>query len=101
MKPSILISTFLVAASAALAAPGDFTNTAELPSPLDLRGAIGYALDHNYSILQAREAIRLQDGIVVQVKSQSIPNVGAQGQYQRNAEAISQTFPASNSLWDV
>jgi outer membrane protein TolC len=101
MKPSILISTFLVAASAALAAPGDTTNGADLPSPLDLRGAIGYALDHNYSILQARETIRLQDGLIVQVKSQSIPNVGAQGQYQRNQSSISQTFPASNSLWDV
>jgi outer membrane protein len=101
MKPSILISTFLMAASAALAAGGEYTNTADLPSPLDLRGAIGYALDHNYSILQAREAIRLQEGLVVQIKSQAVPNVGATGQYQRNAAAISQTFPASNSLWGV
>ena len=35
------------------------------------------------------------------MKSQSIPNVGAQGQYQRNEPSISQTFPASNSLWEV
>jgi outer membrane protein TolC len=101
MKPSILIPTFLAAACAAFAAPGDYSNPADLPSPLDLKGAIGYALDHNYSILQAREMIRQQDGLVVQVKSQSVPNVGAQGQYQWNASSISETYPASNSLWAV
>jgi outer membrane protein len=72
---------------------------AELPSPLDLKGAIGYALDHNYAIRQARETIRLQEGVIVQVSSQQIPNVSAQGQYQRNAEAISQSYPPTSSLW--
>ena len=72
---------------------------AELPSPLDLKGAIGYALDHNYAIRQARETIRLQEGVIVQVRSQQIPNVSAQGQYQRNAESISQSYPPTNSLW--
>ena len=73
----------------------------ELPSPLDLGSAIGFALDHNYAILQAREAVRQQEGVVVQVSSQRIPNVNAQGQWQRNAAAISQVYPASNVIWDV
>lgn len=73
----------------------------DLPSPLDLKGALGYALDHNYAIRQAREAIRLQEGVIVQVKSQEIPNVGAQGEYERNSAAISQIYPASTSLWNV
>ncbi len=79
------------------AAPAD----AELPSPLDVRGAIGYALDHNYAIRQARETVRLQEGVIVQVSSQRIPNVSAQGQWQRNAPQVSQIFPASNELWDL
>jgi outer membrane protein len=101
MKHRILALGLLVTASAALAAPSGFSNSAPLPSPLDLRGAVGYALDHNYSILQARETIRLQEGVIVQVKAQGIPNVGATGEYQRNQPSISETFPASNALWAV
>jgi outer membrane protein TolC len=72
-----------------------------LPSPLDLKGAIGFALDHNFAIREARETIRQQEGVVVQVKAQSIPNVAAQGQWQRNDTSISETYPVSNSLWNV
>ncbi len=88
----------LGSAGARLAAePGQ----SELPSPLDLGSAIGFALDHNYAILQAREAVRQQEGVVVQVSSQRIPNVSAQGQWQRNATSISQLYPAANEVWNV
>ena len=73
----------------------------DLPSPLDLRSAIRYALDHNYAILQAREAIRLQEGVIVQVKAQQIPNLSAQGQAQRNDSSISALYPPATSLWNV
>jgi outer membrane protein len=101
MKHSILIPAFLIVACSAFADSAGYREAAELPSPLDLKGAIGYALNHNYSILQAREVIRQQEGVIVQVKSQSIPNVAAQGQYQRNELSISQTFPPAGSQWDV
>jgi outer membrane protein TolC len=74
---------------------------ADLPSPLDLKGAIGYALNHNFSILQSRETIRLQEGVIIQVKGQEIPNVSSQGEYQRNEPSISQIYPPSNSLWTL
>ncbi|HEY1848623.1 MAG TPA: TolC family protein [Opitutaceae bacterium] len=86
---------------AALLAGAVSAAAAELPSPLDLRGAIGYALEHNFSIRQARESIRLQEGVVVQVSAQSIPNISAGGQYQRNEPSISQLYPPANSLWNV
>jgi len=70
-----------------------------LPARLDLTGAIHYALDHNYAILQAREQIRQQEGIILQVKSAAIPNLAATGTYQRNSTAISQTVPVSNESW--
>jgi outer membrane protein len=101
MKYLNLIPAFLFAASSALADTGGFNEAQELPSPLDLKAAIGYALNHNFSILQAREIIRQQEGVIVQVKSQAIPNVSAGGQYQRNALEISETFPPAGSLWDV
>jgi len=72
---------------------------AVLPDPLDLKSAIVYALDHNYAILQSRELIRQQEGIVVQVKAPGIPNVAATGSYQRNQSTVSETFPLSNAQW--
>jgi outer membrane protein len=84
-----------------LAAQSGRIEVAQLPSPVDLRGAIGYALDHNFAILQARETIRMQEGLIVQVRGQELPNVSGQGQYQRNEPSISVTFPPANSLWNV
>ena len=99
----ILIASAALAllASPALRSQDAASEAAALPSPLDLRTALGYALDHNFSIRQAREVIRQQEGLIVQVKSQSIPNLTASGQYERNSSAISQTFPVSNGLWTV
>jgi len=74
---------------------------ATLPDRLDLPTAIHYALDHNYPILQAREQIRQQEGVILQVKAQGIPNVGVTAGYQRNAAAVSQTGLPSTSLWTV
>ena len=70
-----------------------------LPEKLDLKAAIRYALDHNYLILQAREVIRQQEGVIMQVKAQEIPNLGATGEYQRNSAAISTYVPAQTSIW--
>jgi outer membrane protein TolC len=74
---------------------------ASLPDPLDLHGAVVYALDHNYAILQAREQIRQQDGIVVQVKAPGIPNVSATAGYQRNQSSVSESYPLSNAQWQA
>src|ERR1700685_875705 len=103
MKRLVPTATALVLALALFlgAAQPPSTEGPDLPSPLDLRSAIGYALNHNYMILQSRETIRQQDGVVVQVRAQEIPNVSGQGQYQRNEPAISQSYPQANSLWSV
>ncbi|HXQ82060.1 MAG TPA: TolC family protein [Opitutaceae bacterium] len=102
MKRSLLaLVAIAVAARPAFGAPGAAPALSELPSPLDLRGAIGYALDHNYSIQQSREAIRLQEGVIVQVKGRQIPNLSAQGQWQKNDASISELYPPSTSLWNV
>ena len=92
-------AAILFAWSSALGAP--MAPAAELPSQLDLRGAIVYALDHNYAIRQARETIRLQEGIILQVQGQQLPNLGAQGQWQRNEASISQSYPQTNSNWGI
>lgn len=72
-----------------------------VPESLDLKTAIGFALQNNFAIRQARERIKQQEGVVIEVSSSSIPNVGANASYQRNDTEISQSFPASDQTWQI
>ncbi len=63
--------------------------TFDVPAGLNLRYALAFALDNNFAIRQAKERIRQQEGIVLEVKSAQIPNVSATGGYSRNADEIS------------
>jgi outer membrane protein len=72
-----------------------------VPDTLDLKGAIGFAVQNNFAIRQARERIKQQDGVVIEVSAREIPNVAATGSYQRNATEITQTSPASDRYWAI
>jgi len=71
------------------------------PGPLDLAGALRFALDHNLAIQQARERIRQQDGVVLEVAARRLPGVGASALYQRNDPDVAQGFPASGQAWQL
>jgi outer membrane protein TolC len=62
-----------------------------VPGALDLQYSLAFALDNNFAIRQAKERIRQQDGVVLEVRSSTIPNVSASGGYQRDAAAIGPT----------
>ena len=62
-----------------------------VPAALDLPYALAFALDNNFSIRQAKERIRQQDGVVLEVRSSQIPNVSASGGYQRDDAKIGPT----------
>ena len=78
--------------------PASSTATPE-PERIDLQTAIGYALENNFAIRQARERIRQQEGVVIEVKARAIPNVGVDGAYQFNELEIASSNPASNHGW--
>jgi outer membrane protein len=59
-----------------------------VPDRLDLEYSLAFALDNNFAIRQAKERIRQQEGVVLEVKSSEIPNVSAEGGYQRNDSDI-------------
>lgn len=61
----------------------------DVPEGLTLKYALAFALDNNFAIRQAKERIRQQEGVVLEVKSAQIPNVSASGGYSRNADEIS------------
>jgi len=60
-----------------------------VPPKLNLEYALAYALDNNFAIRQAKERIRQQEGVILEVRSSEIPNVSASGGYQRNADEVS------------
>lgn len=72
-----------------------------VPPNLDLKGAIGFAVENNFAIRQARERIRQQEGVVIEVSARQIPNVAATGGYQQNDKTLSQSFPASDRSWQI
>jgi outer membrane protein len=59
-----------------------------VPEGLDLPYALGFALDNNFAIRLAKERIRQQEGIIVEVRSAQLPRVGASGGYSKNDEEI-------------
>lgn len=63
-----------------------------VPDQLDLKTAIGFALENNFAIRQARERIKQQEGVVIEIRAREIPNVAANGAYQVNDKDISQSF---------
>lgn len=72
-----------------------------VPTELTLPYALSFALDNNHAIRQARERIKEQEGIVLEVRSQSIPNVAATGDYTGNDKDISTSVPAQNRSWGI
>jgi outer membrane protein len=55
-----------------------------VPERLTLDQALRFALENNYSIRQARERLREQEGLIVEVRADALPNVIADGTYTRD-----------------
>lgn len=72
-----------------------------VPDALDLRHALEFALENNYAIREARERIKQQEGIVLEVRAQQIPNVAVSGDYSRNDKDISSYVPPQDRSWGV
>ncbi|MBI2814756.1 MAG: TolC family protein [Opitutae bacterium] len=54
-----------------------------VPEALDLPYALAFALDNNFTIRQAKERIKQQEGIVLEVRSAQIPKLTASGSAQQ------------------
>lgn len=77
-------------------------NKDPLPNPLDLKAAVSYALDHNFSILLAKQAILQEDGLIVEVRAQALPNVSAGASYTRDQHTLDPNSGApGNENWSL
>lgn len=87
-------------AQSAAAPVATVTAAPDVPPRLDLRNAIAYALEHNYSILQARERIKEQEGLIVEVKAKTIPQLGLASSYKKKDEELVQGG-GSDQDWSI
>lgn len=76
-----------------------------VPDTLDLRTAIQFALDNNFAIRQAKERIKQQQGVVIEVTSRAIPNAGVNSNYsdvqKRLVSSPFSTLTPSTQNWAI
>jgi len=97
---SLRLAGLLVAAAVSLRAQ-PAANATAIPERLDLQTAIRYALDNNFTIRQARERIRQQEGVELEVKASVLPTVAATGSYSRNDREISSYLGDTDRSWSL
>lgn len=108
MKSVLSLSLALLAAPAVVFAQEPVRSSVpvsesapNVPARLDLRMAIAYAIENNFAIRQARERIKEQEGLIVEVKARAIPNVSVVADYTRNDRELSQSTPANTQDWTI
>jgi outer membrane protein TolC len=73
-----------------------------VPDRLDLKGAIAFALENNFDIRQARERIRQQEGLLVEIRARNIPNVVADYNYSKfDKNRLEPSQRASDQDWSI
>jgi len=77
------------------------TSEQPMPDKLDLKNALQFALENNFTIRQARERIKQQEGVEIEVRARQLPNVAAGGSYTFNDREISQYVPQSDRNWSI
>ncbi len=93
----------IVALIAALA-PLSAQETPEVPATLSLQTTLEYALENNFAIKQAIEAIKEQEGLIVEVKARALPSVALNASYRQLDEGLSEAsnfFPATTESWGI
>lgn len=99
-QPAAALVTLFLTVTSLFGAPASQPPPPE-PDVIDLNTAIGYALENNFAIRQARERIREQEGVIVEITARALPNVSAGGNYQLNEKEISTVQPPSHHGWSL
>jgi outer membrane protein TolC len=60
-----------------------------VPETLTLDQALRFALENNYSIRLARERLKEQEGLIVEVRAEALPNLSLDANYSRDDEEFS------------
>ncbi|MDO8542782.1 MAG: TolC family protein [Opitutaceae bacterium] len=94
---ALVLAVASVAAETALPPP--------VPDTLDLKTAISFALENNFAIRQAKERIRQQEGLIIEVKARGIPNAelnSTYGRFDRSLAAVPlPIIPVNTESWSI
>lgn len=103
MNMSLRSLVFALALPAAFAGVLSASPAPQLPVPdqLDLKTAVGFALQNNFSIQQARERIRQQEGVVVEITARQIPTLTASGNVERMRLDAPSLPSVSDDSWSI
>lgn len=85
-------------------APASSNAACHLPEQLTLEDALQLALQHNQTLMIARERVREQQGVVVEVRSARRPNLDLSAGYSvvdRDLMASAPGFSQNNESWDA
>jgi outer membrane protein len=82
----------LCLASLALVTIGHGRVPVEIPDTLDLPTILSYALENNFSILQAQQRIREQEGLIIEIRSQALPEATIDANYTQIDSGLTDTF---------
>lgn len=74
---------WVLLAPAALLVQAQPVASPDVPDELTLKTALTFALENNFSIRQAREQIREQEGLIVEVKALALPNASVDSSYTK------------------
>lgn len=88
-----------------LATPAFAQTPPDVPEQLDLKTALSFALENNYSIRQAKERIREQEGLIIEIKAQALPTASVDSRATRTDWELYDdrggTSAASNEDWSI
>jgi outer membrane protein len=102
---SLVLATAMLALRS-LGAGGASDSPEGLPGEIDLPTALRFALDHNFSIRQARERIKEQEGVLIETRAAALPNVALNSQYQETDHTLQENFgpgtpSPSDQSWSI
>ena len=107
MKRIYLLTTmFFAAVSVASAAASDSAMAVQsddpmpIPDEITLEAALDYALDHSFTILQAKERIEEQYGLIMEVRAGTLPTLSLGASISDQADGITSSFSTSDN-WSV
>lgn len=101
MKNRIRLFSALLGAGVAMVANAAPAPQQPIPDSLDLENALRFGLENNFTIRQARERIKQQEGVEIEVKANQLPQVSASGNYTRNDSDISSYSYYRDSSWSI
>lgn len=74
----------------------------DVPPRLDLQGAVQFALENSFEIRMARERIKQQEGLLVEVRARSIPNADLSYYYTKfDKKRLEPMYRVTDQDWAV